>query len=58
LASLAQHGQQMPIVVVGAGPHVVVDGYKRVRALQESELGWRARSAIFGEPFTPSRPRP
>ena len=35
LASLAQHGQQMPIVVVGAGPHVVVDGYKRVRALKQ-----------------------
>ena len=36
LASLADTGQQMPIVVV-AGPdavHVVVDGYKRVRCLQ------------------------
>jgi len=35
LASLAQHGQQLPIVVVGgeSGPSVV-DGYKRVRALE------------------------
>jgi ParB-like chromosome segregation protein Spo0J len=35
LGSLADHGQQMPIVVVG-GPgeaRVVIDGYKRVRAL-------------------------
>ena len=35
LASLAEHGQQTPIVVVGDGRHVVVDGYKRVRALQQ-----------------------
>ena len=36
LASLAQHGQQMPIVVVAAegGARAVVDGYKRVRALK------------------------
>ena len=36
LGSLADHGQQMPIVVVsGAGEErVVIDGYKRVRALQ------------------------
>ncbi len=36
LASLAQHGQQAPIVVVAAegGARVVVDGYKRVRALK------------------------
>lgn len=36
LASLAQHGQQAPIVVVAAegGARVVVDGYKRVRALR------------------------
>jgi hypothetical protein len=36
LASLAQHGQQAPIVVVTAegGARVVVDGYKRVRALK------------------------
>lgn len=35
LASLAQHGQQMPIVVVvgEAERQIVVDGYKRVRAL-------------------------
>jgi ParB-like chromosome segregation protein Spo0J len=34
LASLADLGQQMPIVVVhGASPYVVVDGYKRVRCL-------------------------
>lgn len=36
LASLAEHGQQMPIVVVSseAGGFVVVDGYKRVRAMR------------------------
>ena len=35
LASLADHGQQTPIVVVrGAGTYVVVDGYKRVRCLK------------------------
>jgi ParB family chromosome partitioning protein len=36
LASLAQHGQQAPIVVVTdeGGRYVVVDGYKRVRALR------------------------
>lgn len=35
LASLADIGQQMPIVVVrGAAPYVVVDGYKRVRCLR------------------------
>lgn len=36
LASLAEHGQQTPIVVVGASAErVVVDGYKRVRALRQ-----------------------
>ena len=36
LASLAEHGQQTPIVVVGASAErVVVDGYKRVRALKQ-----------------------
>jgi ParB/RepB/Spo0J family partition protein len=37
LASLAATGQQMPVVVVTggqAGRHVLVDGYKRVRALR------------------------
>lgn len=37
LASLAEIGQQVPIVVVKkaeAGPFVVIDGYKRVRALR------------------------
>lgn len=37
LASLAETGQQVPIVVVAAehaGRYVVVDGYKRVRALR------------------------
>lgn len=35
LASLADHGQQTPIVVVGgASSYVVVDGYKRVRCLK------------------------
>jgi ParB/RepB/Spo0J family partition protein len=37
LASLAQHGQQAPVVVVGSesGRAVVVDGYKRLRALRK-----------------------
>ena len=35
LASLADHGQLLPVVVVaGAGAFVLVDGYKRVRALR------------------------
>jgi ParB family transcriptional regulator, chromosome partitioning protein len=37
LGSLAESGQQMPVVVVTAGEpdrYVLVDGYKRVRALQ------------------------
>jgi ParB/RepB/Spo0J family partition protein len=35
LASLADHGQLLPVVVVaGAGLFVLVDGYKRVRALR------------------------
>ena len=37
LASLALSGQQLPIVVVGGegGGPVVVDGYKRIRALRQ-----------------------
>jgi ParB/RepB/Spo0J family partition protein len=38
LASLAEHGQQVPIVVVGADDHVVVDGFKRVRALRQLKV--------------------
>jgi ParB family transcriptional regulator, chromosome partitioning protein len=35
LGSLAEHGQQLPIVVVGeAARFIVIDGYKRVRALR------------------------
>lgn len=35
LASLAEHGQQTPIVVVGDGAaRVVIDGFKRVRVLK------------------------
>ena len=35
LGSLAEIGQQLPIVVVGEGSHfILIDGYKRVRALQ------------------------
>ena len=36
VASLAESGQQVPVVVVRgeAGPFVLVDGYKRVRALE------------------------
>jgi ParB/RepB/Spo0J family partition protein len=50
LASIAEVGQQMPIVVVRgeavAGGHVVVDGYKRVRCLRQlhrdtvGAIGW------------------
>jgi ParB family transcriptional regulator, chromosome partitioning protein len=39
LASLAEYGQQAPIVVVAAeepaGRYIVVDGYKRIAALQQ-----------------------
>jgi ParB family chromosome partitioning protein len=36
LASLAERGQQAPIIAVAVdGAHVVVDGFKRVRALQK-----------------------
>jgi ParB-like chromosome segregation protein Spo0J len=54
LASLAELGQQMPIVVVnggGAGGHVVVDGYKRVRCLHRLHrdtvcaIGWEMSEA-------------
>ena len=35
IGSLAEHGQQLPIVVVGeAAGFVLIDGYKRVRALK------------------------
>jgi ParB-like chromosome segregation protein Spo0J len=35
VGSLAEHGQKLPIVVVGeAGRYVVIDGYKRLRALK------------------------
>src|SRR6202023_3201309 len=50
LASLADSGQQTPIVVVGADGHadryVVIDGYKRIAALEQLgrdtvvEVGW------------------
>ena len=43
LASLAESGQQMPIVVVAAESqadrYVVIDGYKRIAALEQ--LGYR-----------------
>jgi hypothetical protein len=38
LASLADIGQQTPIIVVAAGPpdrYLVIDGYKRVAALEQ-----------------------
>jgi len=36
IASLAEHGQQLPVVVVAhpSSGHVLLDGYKRVRALK------------------------
>ena len=55
LASMADIGQQMPIVVVttpdAAHPYVVVDGYKRVRCLQHlhrdlvAAIGWEMTEA-------------
>jgi ParB/RepB/Spo0J family partition protein len=55
LASLAEHGQQMPIVVVAsaeeAGRFVVVDGYKRVRAMRRlTQDTVRAACWDMGEP--------
>lgn len=52
VASLAQRGQQLPVVVVSGGPagtYVLVDGYKRVRALThvspfQAALLWRFSS--------------
>jgi ParB family transcriptional regulator, chromosome partitioning protein len=41
IASLAERGQQVPVVVVAAaeaGRYVLLDGYKRVRALKELRL--------------------
>jgi ParB family transcriptional regulator, chromosome partitioning protein len=44
LASLAELGQQQPIVVVSDAPHfVLIDGYKRVRALKRL-----ARDTVLG----------
>jgi ParB/RepB/Spo0J family partition protein len=54
LASIAEVGQQMPIVVVGGhggARHVVVDGYKRVRCLRRlhrdtvGAIGWEMSEA-------------
>ena len=54
LASIAEVGQQMPIVVVGGhgdARHVVVDGYKRVRCLRQlhrdtvGAIGWELSEA-------------
>lgn len=60
LASIAEAGQQMPIVVVrgegDAADHVVIDGYKRVRCLRQlhrdtvDAVGWamgEAEALIF-----------
>jgi len=52
LASLADHGQQMPIVVVrGACAYVVVDGHKRVRCLKRLH-----RDAVAGVVWEMSEP--
>src|SRR6202166_3015367 len=55
LASLAEAGQQTPIVVVAAGGHpdryVVIDGYKRIAALEQlgrdtvEAVAWRMSEA-------------
>ena len=52
LASLAEVGQQVPIVVVkeaGGSPFVVIDGYKRVRALRRLGRDTVAASCWPGE---------
>jgi ParB family chromosome partitioning protein len=52
LASLADHGQQTPIVVVGGGSsYVVVDGYKRVRCLKRLR-----HDGVFGVMWEMSEP--
>ena len=52
LASLADHGQQTPIVVVGgASSYVVVDGYKRVRCLKRLQC-----DSVFGVVWEMSEP--
>ena len=50
LGSLAEHGQQQPVIVVSAqefGHYVLVDGYKRVRALKK--LGQDTVQALVWE---------
>jgi ParB family chromosome partitioning protein len=52
LASLAEVGQQVPIVVVpqaAEGPFVVIDGYKRVRALRRLDRDTVGASCWPGE---------
>ena len=52
LASLAEVGQQVPIVVVAEaaeGPFVVIDGHKRVRALRRLGRDTVAASCWPGE---------
>ena len=52
LASLADHGQQTPIVVVpGAESYVVVDGHKRLRCLKRLH-----RDSVFGVVWEMSEP--
>jgi ParB-like chromosome segregation protein Spo0J len=50
LASLAESGQQMPIVVVAAEDqadrYVVIDGYKRIAALEQLGRDLNATEAV------------
>jgi ParB family transcriptional regulator, chromosome partitioning protein len=55
LSSLAEHGQQSPVVVIGtdvADHYALVDGYKRVRALKK--LATDTVSAVLWELDEPS----
>ena len=47
LASLAEYGQQLPVVVVAADERfILVDGYKRLRALTRLAQDWVRAPAL------------
>lgn len=50
--SLSSVGQQAPIIVLGPAPHIVVDGFKRVRCLRR--LGQDAVAALQWELSEPA----
>ena len=53
LASLAESGQQTPIVVVGvegeADRYMVIDGYKRIAALEQTGPGHSGTRGVADE---------